>query len=94
MTTGTNHPPLGAFGIVGESFRVLFKHFRFLFPLAFFPAVVISVIDAMSTGGAMGPDGMPEIGVADLLALLLTGALGFAVTAVMCLAAIDALIKR
>lgn len=94
MTTGAGHPPLGVFGIVGESFRVLFKHFRFLFPLAFFPALVITLIDTATTGGATGPDGMPDIGAGDLLALLLSATLGFAVTAVMCLAAIDALIDK
>ncbi len=88
--------PLGVLGLVGNSFRLLFAHFPFLFPLAFVPALVLSGMTL-----AFGPDAaaldeaqMPQITSGTMLVLLVDIVLSFLITGVMCLAALDALLGK
>jgi hypothetical protein len=102
-----SRPPLGALALVGQSFRVLFAHFGFLFPLAFLPALTLAILSwiADPTAPAMEPGVGPGMmegpmmvsgGAAALVlfAFLVNVLVGFAVTGVMCLAALDAILGK
>ncbi len=90
-------PPLGVFAIVGDTFRVLAANFGFLFPLAFVPALAFSAIEMMAGGwgpAAADPTLSAAFGFDMAVALLINLVLGFVVSAVMALAAIDAVIGK
>ncbi len=88
-------PALGVFGIVGAACRVLAANFGFLFPLAFVPALAFAAIEMMAGGWGPSPTDptlSEAFGFDMLLAALINMVLGFVVSAVMALAAIDAVI--
>jgi hypothetical protein len=100
-------PALGAFGLVGQSIRLLFAHFAFLFPLAFVPALALAILGwivdpGMGMDAGMGEGMAPGMGpmmsgtdVALVAAALAADVLvGFVVTGVMCLAALDAILGK
>jgi hypothetical protein len=87
---------LGVLRLIGRSFRLLAAQFGFLFPLAFAPSLALSAI-AYALGGdptEVGPEGLPVLGWGALLALFFNVLIGFVVTGVMCLAALDAALGK
>jgi len=89
-------PPLGVFRIVRDSLRVLLANFGFLFPLAFIPSLAFTAIDVMAGGWntPADPAASPLFAFDAIAALLVSVVLGFVVSAVMALAAIDAVIGK
>jgi hypothetical protein len=92
-------PALGALSLIGQSLRLLGANFYFLFPIAFVPALALAAL-AFVTGTAAPPAAEPDPfanGAAAgwrFASILLDVIVGFIVTGVMCLAAIDALIGK
>lgn len=88
-------PELGATRLIGASFRLLFAHFGVLFTLAFAPALLLEAVNIvlLPRGGPVEPGAqMQPPGAGFFVAYLLSTFVGFLVTAVMCLAALDAII--
>lgn len=91
-----HRPPLGAMGLIGGSFRLLARRFGFLFPLAFVPAMALSLL----TYALVGPDATADpavaldVGLGAVVALVIQILVGFAITGVMCLAALDAVLGK
>ncbi|MBP7001330.1 hypothetical protein [Amaricoccus sp.] len=91
-------PPLGIGRLVAGSVGLFLRHFGFLFPLAFVPALGLTLATYALVGGpapeaaaVAGPGGA----AAGVLALAVNIVVGFIVTGVMCLAGLDvALGKR
>jgi hypothetical protein len=90
MDPSTQIQPLGIGALIASSFRMLARHFGFLFPIAFVPALGLAALGA----GIAPPDtaAMPDAG--DLFLLLASAVLSFLVTGIMCLAALDALLGK
>lgn len=93
MSQPPNLPPdagLGAMKLLGESFRLVFANIALLFPLAFAPSLLVEALmlavmpaETAEPGTLFGP-GL-------LLASLAATAVGYLVTAVLCLATVDIL---
>jgi hypothetical protein len=89
-------PPLGALALIGSSLRLLGANFYFLFPIAFVPALALAAL-ALATGAAPDAEGEPMGGAAAgwrFLIFFLDILVGFVITGVMCLAAVDAVIGK
>lgn len=96
MTRG-NTARLGVLGLVRRSFGLVYEAFGFLFPLGFAPAAALSLISYALTGGPSAAPATPDAVLAEpgfLIALAVNLVGGFAVTGVMCLAALDAAIGK
>lgn len=91
-------PPLGISDLIGRSLRLLVAHFGFLFPIAFVPALIATVIGRFAGGQPIIDDlaatqsGLP--GPTALLAIAVDIFISFLVAGVMCLAALDALFGK
>lgn len=90
MDPATSPQPLGIGTLIAESFRMLARHFAFLFPLAFVPALGLAALGA----GIAPPDPAAMPGTGDFALLLVGAVLSFLVTGIMCLAALDALLGK
>jgi hypothetical protein len=92
-------PPLGVGELIAQSFRLLLAHFGTLFPLAFVPALVISLLGWMVTP-VPPPDVDPAaspvaaIGLVPALVGLLLLVGGYFVMGFMSLAALDAVLGK
>jgi hypothetical protein len=91
----TARGPLGAFGLIARTVRLLAASFGFLFPIAFVPALALSLVSYLTGVSEAGADPMATgLSAALVLSLTLDLLVGFVVTGVMCLAAIDAVIGK
>jgi hypothetical protein len=94
-------PSLRVFGLIGDTLRLLGSHFFFLFPIAFVPSLGLILVEYVTgTGepiaidpetGAMPPDFAPG---PYILTFLLNVVVASAISGVMCLAALDAVIGK
>jgi hypothetical protein len=93
-----DRPALGVLGLIGESLRLLGAHFFRLFPMAFVPALALALLAwASGTAEPFGAEPDPFGGGTAgwrFVTILLDVVVGFVVTGMMCLAAIDALIGK
>lgn len=91
-------PSLGIGDLIGRSLRLLITHFGFLFPIAFVPALIATVIGQFADGQTITDDLAPLQsslpGPAAFLAIAVSIFISFLVTGVMCLAALDALFGK
>ena len=82
-------PQLGATGLIGDSFRLLFRHFGIFFPLALAPALLVEALNIAlvpaPTGDAMA------LTTGTLLGSLLAALVGYVIVALLCVATLDAL---
>jgi hypothetical protein len=91
-------PSLGIGDLVRRSLKLAAAHFGFLFPIAFVPALISTVIGQYAGGQPIIDDletpgsGLP--GPAAFLAISVNIFISFNVTGVMCLAALDALLGK
>ncbi len=97
--TAAPRPSLRIGGLIAQTFRLLFTRFTMLFPLAFFPALALALLD----WGTSAPlpenydpavNGLPTPSYAELGVGIATSVLGFFITGFMCLAALDAVMGR
>lgn len=82
---------LGAMKLLGDSFRLLFANFALIFPLALAPALLIEALMLATMPAAVPEDPSAGLGAAAVIALLLATAIGYMVTAVLCVATVDIL---
>lgn len=91
-------PALGILGLIGSSFRLLFANFGFLYPLAFLPLLALALLQAVVAPPERFVDPaasvLPEFTVGVLVLLVVNVIVGYAVTGVTCLAALDALLGK
>lgn len=87
---------LGALALAAGSVRLYFRNFGVLFPLAFAPALALSLLGwALSPTDAPDPTAMAAANpFAALIHLAVNVGVGFLVTGVMCLAALDAALGK
>lgn len=86
-------PPLGAWSLVLRSLQLLVRHFGFLFPLAFVPALVVAGLTALLGFGG-GPAEPARFNLAFVFLLTVDILVSFLITGVLCLAALDALLDK
>jgi hypothetical protein len=91
--------PLGAFRLVLGAVALLARNLGFLFPLAFLPALGLTLATYALVGApdlSAGPAApvAPGAAIAGLFAVALNIAVGFVVTGVMCLAGLDAALGK
>lgn len=80
---------LGATRLIGDSFRLLFRHFRIFFPLALAPALLM---EALNIALIPAPSDDPmAITTGTLLAAFLAALVGYVIVALLCVATLDAL---
>lgn len=85
----TDRPPLGATGLIGESFRLLFRNFRIFFPLAFAPALFV---EALNIALIPEPEGAEmQITLGALVAALIGALVSYVIVALLCVATLDAI---
>jgi hypothetical protein len=95
MNPATHTQPLGIGALISASFRMLARHFGFLFPLAFVPALVLAILGALLApeqlpeGFDPATDPFPAFGIGDLVMLLVSVVASFLITGIMALAALD-----
>jgi hypothetical protein len=95
----TRGEPLGVLDLVGRTLRLFVRSAGFLLPLAFAPALALAAV-AWAVGGAPTPPapgdpaGPPALGAAGLAAVVLDVVVGFVITGIMCLAALDAALGK
>lgn len=92
-------PPLGVAGLITQTFRLLFARFGTLFPLAFVPALVLSLLSwgtSVPLPADFDPavDPLPLPSFAEIITGLLSTVMGFFIIGFMCLAALDAVIGK
>lgn len=89
-------PPLGIAALLTGSFRILFAHFGFLFPLAFVPALALAALSRVVVPAGIDPAaaGLTQPTASEIAFLLANVLAGFVVAGVLCLAALDALLGK
>lgn len=92
-------PPLGAGRIVAQSFGLLLAKFSTVFPMAFVPALALSLLNRaawpaapMAEGGEAAMPAVPSFGALMLGSLSMV--LSYFVVGVLCLVALDAVIGK
>lgn len=98
MAGDPQRPALEAIGLIGRSFRLLAARFGFLFPLAFVPALALSALTYGLVGAGLIADPMAAdanpLGAGGIVLLILEAMVGFVISGVMCLAALDAALGK
>jgi hypothetical protein len=94
-----SRPALGVSHLIRQSFQLLLTHFSTLFPMAFVPALIMAALAWATTAGIPADfdpstDILPSFGIGGVVSLLVQIVMAYFVMALLCLAALDALIGK